>query len=137
MTEPRTWTIELPPGTPILTANNRMGPFARNRRVQHIREVTGQILMCRRLPEPFPLAAVLVEYASPPARKADRHPLAAQAIRDADNIAPTAKACIDELVRAKVLPTDARRCVRSVTYRLADQPHPRGVVRITLTEVAE
>jgi hypothetical protein len=136
MPESRTWTVALPPGTPILTANNRLNPFARNKRVQEIRQVVGQVLMCQRLPEPFPAARVLVEYASPPIRRVDRHPLASQAIRDADNIAPTGKACLDALVSVGVLPTDARHCVRRVSYQLAERPHPRGVVTITLTEAA-
>lgn len=43
----------------------------------------------------------------------------------------------DALVRSGVLVNDSRKWVRQVTYRLAAVKHPRGLVRITITEVVE
>lgn len=137
MTDLRAYVLELPPGTPILTANQSLHFHDRHDRVEALAAVVTQLVRAQR-PAPFTgQVDVVVEYWSPPHRKADRHPLSSQEVKDAENIAPTSKAAIDALVRAGVLVNDSRKWVRQVTYRLAPVKHPRGLVRITITEVAE
>lgn len=137
MPDPRTYVLELPAGTPILTANQSLHFHDRSDRVEALAAVVTQLVRSQRPPPFAGQVDVLVEYASPPHRKADRHPLSSQEVKDAENIAPTSKAAIDALVRAGVLVNDSRKWVRQVTYRLAAVKHPRGLVRITITEVVE
>ena len=133
---PRTFTIELPPGTPILTGNSRLNRYERNRITQGLKNAVIVLARRDRIP-PVGRCDITVEYATPPRRRKDRHPLAAEAITDADNIAPTAKACADGLTAAGVLPRgDASAHVRSVRCVLADETHPRGVVRVIIAETA-
>jgi hypothetical protein len=129
------WTLELPAGTPILTANHRMHRYAANGRTQVLKTAAALLARQQGMPRLGPVD-ITVEYASPPVRKADRHPLASDVIKDAENIAPTSKALVDGLVMAGVLRSDTKNWVRSVRYQIAGEPHPRGQVRITLAEVA-
>jgi hypothetical protein len=132
---PRSWTVELPPGTPIITGNNRLHWAERNKRVKNIHEVVAQLAAAARLPLIGCPVTVVVEYATPPRLRAKQHPFASQAITDDDGIAPTGKAMLDALVRCGVLNGDTHKWVRGVRNQLADHTHPRGVVRITITEV--
>ena len=129
----RTFTIEMPPGTALISANNRLDRYSRNDLTQDIKAKVAAI--ARGIP-PLGRSDVTVEYLSPPRLKRDRHPFASGVITDADNMAPTGKALVDGLVKCGVFPTDTKRCVRQVTYRLAGETHPRGLLRVTITEVA-
>lgn len=137
MPDPRTYTLELPAGTPILTANQSLHFHDRSDRVEALAAVVTRLVRAQRPPPFTGQVDVLVEYWSPPHRKADRHPLSSQEVKDAENIAPTSKAAIDALVRSGVLVNDSRKWVRQVTYRIAAEHHPRGLIRITITEVGE
>ena len=131
----RTWTIELPPGTPIITGNNRMDRYARNRRVQDLKDTVAAVARCRLNIPQLGHVAITTTYYSPPRLKRQRHPFASDAISDHDGIAPTAKALIDGLVMCGVLRGDTKRWVRSGTCVLADETHPRGQIVLTITEV--
>lgn len=132
---PRTFVIDLPAGEPILTANHRLHKFAANRRTQDLAGL--MIRLCRdvhRLPR---LEAVRVdlEYASPPRRKADRHPRASDRVEDHDALYPTRKALADGIVRAGVLVDDNKARVRGGECRILPETHPMGQVRVVITEV--
>ena len=133
---PRTWTIEMPPGTPIITGNNRMDRYARNRRTRELKDKIGAIARCRlQIPQLGPVE-ITTTYYSPPRLKRDRHPFASDAIADHDGIAPTSKALIDGLVACGVLRGDTKRWVRSGRNVLADETHPRGQVVLVITELS-
>ena len=131
---PRTWTIEFEPGTPILTANQRMHRYARNDRTQELKVKTAMLAKRMRIPA-LERADVTTWYASPPRQKAQRHPLASDALDDSDGLAPTGKACLDGLVLGGVFVTDRKRCVRRTTCELAGETHPRGQLCVIITEV--
>ena len=132
---PRSWTIEMPPGTPIVTGNNRLDRYERNRRIQVLKDKIAAIAWCRlKIPQLGPVE-ITTTYYSPPRLKRQRHPFASEAISDHDGIAPTSKALIDGLVACGVLRGDTKRWVRSGTCVLADETHPRGQVVLTITEL--
>ena len=130
---PRSYTIELPPGTPIISGNNRLNRYAKNRRIKDLHRLIAQLTL-RWQPITGPVD-ITVEYASPPLRKAKRHPLASECILDHDNLWPTYKACCDGLVRAGVLKGDTKRYVGPGRVVIADETHPRGLLRVTISEV--
>ena len=132
--QPRSWTIELPAGTPILTANHRMHRMAAGARTKALRGVAFQLARAARLPE-LERAEILVRYLPPPRLKRDRHPLASERIEDSENLQPTAKALVDGIVQAGVLPSDSRKYVRHVICEVLPGTHPRGQVTVTITEV--
>lgn len=134
--EPRRLIIDLPPGWPILTANNRMDRWSRSARVRELRSAAATLARAQGVP-PLGPADITVTYASPPRLRRLRHPLASDAVTDSDAIAPTAKALVDGLVQAGLWPSDARKRIRSVTCELAPKGHPRGLVRVVITEIAE
>jgi hypothetical protein len=133
----RTWTIELPPGTPIISGNNRLDRYAKNRRTQELKDKAGAIARCRVQIPPLRRADITVTYLSPPRLRRLRHPLASDAISDSDNLAPTGKALVDGIVACGIFPSDSKRYVRRVTYELAEETHPRGLLRVHITEVTD
>ncbi len=136
MAEGRTWVIELPPGTPVLTANDRMHRYATNTVIANLKNVISRLATQRRIPQ-LERAQVTLEYESPPRYRKDRHPLASKRVEDGDALFPTRKACVDGLVYAGVFPKgDSKlRVVGDATCRLLPYTHPRGLVRIIITEV--
>jgi Holliday junction resolvase RusA-like endonuclease len=131
----RQWVIEIPPGTPIVGGNSRQDRWSRNARVQRLKEAAAVLAMKQRI-QPLGQCDITVAYESPPRAKAKRHPLASDCITDSDNVAPTAKALVDGLVQAGLWASDGRKRVRKVTCELSAQVHPRGQLRITITELA-
>jgi hypothetical protein len=121
--------LELPPGTPILSANHRMDRYARNRRTQELKDKITAIIRCRRELPPIGRADITVEYLSPPRLKRLRHPFASDCISDSDNIAPTGKALADGIVACGIFPSDSKRYVRSVRYVLSEETHPPKCLR--------
>lgn len=122
--EPRTWTIALPPGTPLLNANQRLHWAARGKRVKTIRNAAWALARQQQIPQ-LDRATVRVEYRPPDRRK-----------RDASNLAPSAKAAIDGMTDAKVWADDDSRHVLSETYVIG--PMTRwGQLLIHVTEVTE
>jgi hypothetical protein len=136
-TTPRTWTITLEPGTPILSANARADRYTRNRVTQDLKDKIAAIAACRlKLPaEHIGRADITVRYASPPRLRRLRHPLASDCVTDPDNVAPAGKALVDGLVKCGIWPGDSKKWIRKVTYELAPETHPRGLLTVTITEV--
>lgn len=112
---PRETTLALPPGLPLLNANQRLHWAVKNRRAQDLKRAAwaasknGKVLSTDK-------ASITVEYQPPDRRR-----------RDADNLAPTGKACIDGLVLAGVIPDDDHTHVTSVSYTIGPVC-PRGRV---------
>ena len=127
--------IELPEGTPIITGNNRLHCHAKNRITKNLYQVIAGLAL-RWQPIAVPVH-ITVGYASPPRLRAKRHPLASECILDHDNLWPTYKACADGLVRAGVFAGDTKRYVGPGNVELADETHPRGLLRVHITEVAQ
>jgi hypothetical protein len=136
MTGPRTWTIALEPGTPILTANHRMSRYPAAARIKYLRRLAAELARQAKIPR-LEYADILVTYASPPRLKRDRHPLASDRIEDHQNLQPTAKALVDGIADAKVFVSDSRKHVGPVPCQLLDETHPRGQVTMHITEVAQ
>ena len=133
-TSARTWTLEFPAGMAILTANHRMHRYAAARRIRELNDAAIKLARVKKLP-PIGRADIVVEYLPPPRLRKDRHPLASDRIEDSENLQPTAKALVDGLVRAGVFRNDSRRYVRRVPCEVLEQTHPRGLVRVRITEV--
>ena len=137
---PRTWTLTLPEGTTIISGNNRLDRWTKNRLIKDLHAKVADAAK-RQMGRPVPPVGpveITVEYVSPPRSKAKRHPFASDCILDSDNIAPTGKALVDGLVKvAKIWPSDSKKYVRKTSYILAPETHPRGLIRIHIMEVAE
>jgi crossover junction endodeoxyribonuclease RusA len=119
----RTFTIELPPGLPMLSLNDRDHWAARKRRSDELLKAAWAMALAARIP-PLERVSVLAEYQPPDMRH-----------RDADNPVASVKACIDGIVKAGVLPDD--ECPRYITEVICriGEPYPRGRLVLTLTEV--
>lgn len=133
MAEPREFTIELPPGLPLLSLNDRKHWAARNAATRRLKEAAwAMALKARSSPEfvarPMDRAVITVEYQPPDRRR-----------RDPDNLAPAGKALIDGLVAAKVLPDDDGKHVAAVRYVIGPlyPLHPRGRVILHVREIGE
>jgi hypothetical protein len=135
-TAARTWTLELPAGTEILTANNRLNRYAVNSINKALRKLVADLALAEKLPVIGP-AYVLVEYLPPPRRRKDRHPFASARVEDHDALYPTGKALVDGLAAYGTFGgADSKKRVLGSDCRVLPQTHPRGLVRIHLTEVA-
>ena len=125
VTEPRTFTIELPAGMDLLSLNRRMHWAEKNRRTRELKKAAWAITRMNLIPH-LERASIAVEY-QPPDR---RH-------RDADNAGTASgKACIDGIVAAGVLDDDeCPRYVTDVRYTIGPV-FPRGRLVLHVTEVA-
>jgi crossover junction endodeoxyribonuclease RusA len=113
------YVIELPPGLPLLNANQRLHWAVRNRHTQDIKDHAWARAKQAKVPV-LGRVAITVEYQPPDRRR-----------RDADNLAPTGKAAIDGLVLAGVLPDDDSKHVTAVSYQIGEPfPFGRIVIRI-------
>src|SRR5213078_3836241 len=92
--EGRTWVLDLPPGTPLLTANQRLHHMAQYRIIQNLQEVIGWLVRQKRVPH-LESAHITYVLRVPDMRR-----------RDPGNWAPTAKALVDGLVHAGVFDDD-------------------------------
>lgn len=90
----RTWTIELPAGLTLLNANERMHWAPKSAITREIRRTAWALAKQAGVPA-LKRAHVDVEYRPPDRRRRDVH-----------NLYPSAKACVDGLVDAGVLPDD-------------------------------
>ena len=121
--EPRTWTLELPPGTALLNANQRLHWAERGKRVRVIRNAAWVLARQQKIPQ-IDKATVLVTYRPQPSTRR----------RDAGNLAPSAKAAIDGLTDAGVWPDDNSEHVLSETYVIGEMI-PGSQLVLTITEV--
>lgn len=120
----RTFTVELPPGLPLLNANRRVHWRVRHERTKAIREAA--YLLAQGQVPPLARAHVVGEYRPPDRRR-----------RDVANLYPSFKAAIDgALVDAGVLPDDSDRYLIGPDMRCGDvEPGGRLVLHITELEV--
>lgn len=119
----RTWTLELPAGLPLLSLNGREHWAARHRKAQALKKAAWAVALQAKIPR-LERVSVVAEYQPPDLRH-----------RDGDNIAPSAKAAVDGLVAAGILPGDDKRYVTG-TYCTIGTLYPKGRLVLTLTEVA-
>ena len=118
----RTFTVELPPGLPLLNANRRVHWRVRHERTKAIREAA--YLLAQGLPG-LVRAHVVGEYRPPDRRR-----------RDVANLYPSFKAAIDgALVDTCVLPDDSDEYLIGPDMRIGDvEPGGRLVLHITELE---
>lgn len=120
MTEPREWRVPLPYDRPPLTANDRYTWQKTHRIRAKTREQVSWMIVAAHIPS---LARVEVELRYAPARRRRE---------DADNLHPTLKPVLDELVAAKIVPDDTPAYVASAQCFI-DPPEPaRRGSRLTL-----
>jgi Holliday junction resolvase RusA-like endonuclease len=91
----RTWTVELPAGLPLLNANRRVHWRVRAETTKDIRTAAYLATAARTVPA-LQRAQIVAEYRPPDRRRRDVH-----------NLYPSAKAAVDGLVDARVLPDDS------------------------------
>lgn len=95
ITRPKTWRVELPPKTVLLTSNERLGVHEKARRIKALRNTGWTMARYFKLPH---LERAHVFYVL--------HPNTATRRRDPGNWAPAAKALIDGFVDYGLLPDD-------------------------------
>ncbi len=114
--------IVLPYTKPPLTLNQRLQHMHKARLTRLLRE--NVTILASRLPK-MARAEVTLHYAPADKRR-----------RDADNLVPTSKACVDGLVRAKVLPDDSPEYLDH-KMPVIDQPNAgRGRLYLLVRELA-
>lgn len=108
MTEPREYTLELPAGLELLTANDRTHWTKRNPITQTLRQTTALIARNQRIPrlDRIHITGIL--------RPHDRRR------RDPANWYPSFKACVDGLVDAQVIADDDHTRVTGPDMRIGD-----------------
>ncbi|MFD8469044.1 hypothetical protein ACFV10_28550 [Streptomyces cyaneofuscatus] len=94
-TRPNTWRLELPVNTQLINANDRMHPVKRAPYIKAIRQTAWALARRNKLPT---LQRAHVFYVIHPDTETRR--------RDPGNWSPSAKAAIDGLVDAGILPDD-------------------------------
>ena len=121
----RTWTVELPAYMPVINANRRMHHFRRAELTRNIRSTAFVCAKHLKVPA-LQRAHIVCEFRPPDHRRRDVH-----------NLYPTAKAAVDGLVDAGVLPDDSDRYLIGPDMRLGDvEPGGRLVLHITELEVS-
>jgi hypothetical protein len=128
MTSPiRSYTIRLPDTAPLLNANTRMPRrthIAFNAAIRQLAQVTAKNLLTRRTIAPMDYVHVYYVI----------HPPVDNRRRDPGNWAPSAKAALDGIVLAGLLPDDNSRHVVGPDGRLGT-PGPRYQLDIILTDL--
>ena len=119
-----TWTLELPAGLKVLTLNDRLHWAEEHRRRQALKKATWVMALNAKIPH-LRKGIVRLEYQPPDLRE-----------RDEDNMAATAKPCIDGLVAAKVFSNDSSKYVSYGGCTISKALWPKGRVVITITEGA-
>ncbi len=121
-TTPRTFTVQLPAGLPLVNANKRMHRMRQADLTRGIREAAGHV--SAHVPR-LQRAHIICEYRPPDRRRRDVH-----------NLYPSAKAAVDGLVDVGVLPDDSDRYLIGPDMRCGDvEPAGRLVLHITELEV--
>jgi hypothetical protein len=120
-----TWTVELPAGIPLLNANRRQHWAVKARITRDLRQVAFVCARRDRVP-PLKRAHIIAEYRPPNRRRRDVH-----------NLMLSAKACVDGLVDAGVLPDDSDEYLTGPDMRPGDVVQDgQLVLHITELEVA-
>lgn len=105
---PRTWTVELPAGLPLLNANKRAHWSVRRDRTKAIRAAAWAQARKTGVPR-LDRAHIVCEYRPPDRRR-----------RDVANWAPSAKAAVDGVVDAGVLADDSDEYLIGPDMRIGD-----------------
>lgn len=108
MTEPRTWTVELPAGMTLLNANDRLHHQAKADLTRAIRDAAHVCTRRDKVPH-LKRAHIVVEYRPPDRRRRDVH-----------NLYPSAKAATDGAVDAGVLRDDSDEYLTGPDMRVGD-----------------
>lgn len=118
----RTWTVELPAGLTLLNANQRLHW---SRKAELTRNIRAAAYVCTRHVKVPRLRriSVVAEYRPPDRRRRDVH-----------NLYPSAKAAVDGLIDAGVLPDDSDRYLVGPDMR-AGEVAPRGRLVLHVTEL--
>lgn len=106
--EPRILRIELPPGMPLLNANDRIHHKERSKRTERLRSEAFRRATFPEIPGDPPRMTFSRVKIKATFRGFSSHK------RDSSNLFPTVKVVVDQLVKAKVIPYDDDRCVKSV-----------------------
>lgn len=122
----KTWTVKLPPGTPLLNVNKIRGHWSKNfATVRNLRRAANLLASNQRIPKNLRKVHIRGIYCPPDHRR-----------RDSSNWFPTLKACVDGLVDAGVIHDDSDK------YVVFDGIHAGEVVKkgqfiLEITEVAD
>lgn len=108
------WTIEMPPGIKVMNANDR-GHWAPRHRLTRTWRQTALVLARKAKLPRLEQACIIVEY-YPPTRRT----------RDEANLAPTAKAIVDGLVEAGLLPDDNTAYLTGPYPKISSELRPKG-----------
>jgi crossover junction endodeoxyribonuclease RusA len=115
----QTMTLALPRAS-VINANHRLHYMAKARKTREIRNLAGWAARAQLEPVEGRVR-VLCVYQWPDNRR-----------RDAENLAPTSKACIDGLRDAGIFPDDDRRYVVGVDNRQGEKSPTGLLLSITL-----
>ena len=118
----RQWTIELPAGTRLLSANGREHWAVRAAVTASLRNAAGWLARAQKIPR-LDHAHVLAVYEPPDRRR-----------RDPANLYPSVKACVDGLTDAGAWADDDAAHVSGPDMRLGPV-HPQGRLTLTVTEL--
>ena len=121
----RTYTVELPAGMPLVNANKRMHRMRQADLTKAIRAAA--CVLARKADVPaMKRARIVCQYRPPDRRRRDVH-----------NLYPSAKAAVDGLVDAGVLPDDSDRYLIGPDMRVGEVvPMGQLILHITELEVA-
>lgn len=120
----RTWTVELPAGLRLLSLNGREHWSARNRAAQSLKKAAWAMTVNAKVPR-LERIGVQVLYDPPDRRR-----------RDHDNLGATLKPLIDGIVAAGVVSDDDTGHVAPPLCEITGTVHPRGRLRIVISELA-
>lgn len=120
---PREWTVQLPAGLPLLNANQRLHWRRRAELTKNLRTLVWLLARDAGVPA-LRRAHVVAEYRPPDRRRRDVH-----------NLYPSAKAAVDGLIDAGVLPDDSDRYLVGPDMRFGGI-EPGGQLLLHITELA-
>ena len=120
---PRSWRIELPPRTVLLTSNDRLNVHERAARIKALRHTGWAMARACKIP---PLERAHIFYVLHPDTKTRR--------RDPGDWAPSAKAAVDGLVDARVLPDDNHERLLGPDPRIG-MPVPGSQLVLVVTDL--
>lgn len=120
---PRTWTVDMRPGTALLSANGREHWAAKARRTRALRDAAAWLARQQRIPR-LNRAHVLAVYEPPDRRR-----------RDPANLYPAVKACLDGFTDAGVWADDDAAHVLGPDMRLSATVCAGGRLLLTITEL--
>ena len=122
MIQQRAWTLEFPPGLPLLSLNGRLHWSERSRRNAAWKKAAWALAAAAHVP-PLGRVTIAAEYQPPDRRR-----------RDADNVMLAVKSCIDGIVATGALAGDDSRFVAGVSCRIGER-YPKGRLVLVITEL--